>query len=122
MNKIKQVILFSLLLLIFACNNVDCNKLPKKFSSYEQAIKKIEAAYFKFGETINTSKSSWIRSASFYSCDGISGFFIIETDKKKYIYSDIPYDIWQQFKNAKSFGSYYNQNIKNKYIFKFKQY
>lgn len=121
MNKIKQTIFFVLLLLLYACNGVDCDQLPKQFTSYEEAIQKIKTANFKVDETINTSKSSWIRSASFFSCNGISGFFIIGTDKKEYIYLDIPYDIWQGFKNAESFGSYYNHNIKHKYNFKLKQ-
>lgn len=95
-----------------------CDNLPLQFSSYEEAVLKIETANFKIRDELNTSKSSWIREAAFYSCDGYSGFLIFRTDKKTYLHSNIPYSVWQNFKNAKSFGKYYNDVIKNKYTFK----
>ena len=71
----------------------------------------------KLKDKVNASKSSWIRGASFYSCDGNSGYFILITDKNEYLYSEMPYSIWLEFKNAESFGKFYNEKIKYKYIF-----
>lgn len=121
MNKNLKIICFSLLFFLFACNGVDCDKLPKQFTSYKEAVHKIKTAHFKIEESKKTSKSSWINSVSFFSCDGISGFLIIDTDIKEYIHFDVPYDIWNGFKNADSYGSYYNRRIKHKYIFNLKQ-
>ena len=98
-------------------NKLTCESLPNEYGNFDEAISKIKAYSFKINETINTSKSSWFRGASYYSCDGQTGFFIIKTDKKEYLYSNLPIAIWEEFKDAVSFGSYYDLNIKNKYQF-----
>ena len=93
----------------------DCNSLQSNFSSYNEAINIIESIKFTLTDNVNTSNSSWIRGASFYSCDKNFGYFIIKTDKNKYIHKDLPTSVWNSFKKANSFGSYYNNNIKNRY-------
>ena len=90
----------------------DCNQLPEHFNSYSEAISFVKNASFKFTDQVNTSKSSWIRSASYYSCDGQTGYFIISTDNKEYIHKNVPIEVWKQFKNASSFGSIYDYSIK----------
>ncbi len=114
----KSPILLVLILLLASCSNKnDCSQLPSSYNSYEEAMKTIEASSFKIEESINTSKSSWIKGATFYSCDSIQGFFILKTKRKDYLYSSMPIEIWNGFKNAESFGSYYHKFIKNRYIF-----
>ncbi|PWT78856.1 MAG: hypothetical protein C5B59_00945 [Bacteroidetes bacterium] len=105
------------LLLMQACSQKDCSEIPTHFDSYEDAVSFVKNAHFAFKEEVNTSKSSWIRAASYYSCDGKTGFFIFSTDKQEYIHRDMPIEIWNEFKNAESFGKYYNANIKHKYHF-----
>lgn len=100
-----------------ANETLSCTGLSNQYSSYSEAVTSIKSADFKIKESINTSRSSWVRGASFYSCDGETGFFIIKTDKQDYLYSNLPTHIWEGFKNADSFGSYYDRNIKNKYAF-----
>lgn len=95
----------------------NCDQLPTQFSTYEEAVTKIKSSQFKIKEETNTSKSSWIKAASFYSCNGNSGYFILQTDKNEYLFSDMPYSVWREFKNAESFGKFYNEKIKHKYIF-----
>lgn len=118
MNKILIILSICSAIGISSCRIKDsCDKLPTQFSSYDQAVSKIESSNFKIEEEANTSKSSWIKGASFYSCDGNKGYFILQTDKHDYLYSNIPYSNWTEFKNAESFGKYYNENIKHHYIF-----
>ena len=95
----------------------NCDQLPTSFSSYDDAISAVKAATFKIQETLNTSKSSWIRGASYYSCDGITGYMIIETDEKEYLHQGVPISLWNQFKVAASFGSFYDHNFKHRYRF-----
>ena len=121
MNKIIQLFSLFLFFLFSACRGVNCDQLPKHFSSYQDAEEKIKATHFKLEESVNTSKSSWVRGASFYSCDETVGFFILKTDNQDYLYSGVPMEIWEGFKNADSFGSYYDHNIKDKYSFNFNQ-
>lgn len=118
MNKFLLTLYVYSSLFAYSCRQKnDCDQLPSKFSSYDEAASKIESSYFKIKEEVNTSKSSWIRGASFYSCDGNLGFFLLKTDKQKYLYSDMPYSVWTEFKNAESFGKSYNEIIKHKYTF-----
>lgn len=93
----------------------DCNSLQANFSSYSDAINIIESTKFTLTDNANTTYSSWIRGASFHSCDKSFGYFIVKTDKNIYIHKDLPTSVWNNFKNASSLGSYYNNNIKNRY-------
>jgi hypothetical protein len=97
------------------CYSQTCNQLPTSFNSYKEAVKRIETATFKISESVNTSKSSWIRSAHYYSCEGKLGYFIFTTDTNKYIRKDVPIEVWNRFKAATSFGSFYDTYIKYKY-------
>ena len=104
-----------LLIILNACHSQNCNKLPQRFISYEQALSLVQRSTFNIYETANTSNSSWITSAKYYSCDGATGFFIYSTNKGyHYIHSGVPVSIWKAFKYASSKGSYYDRNIKNK--------
>jgi len=118
MKKLNSLILISFLIFLASCGGINCTQLPKTYSSYKEAIKTVESAHFKIQETINTSKSSWIQQASYYSCDGKVGFFIFKTHSRKYIYSGVPVTAWEGFKKARSFGSYYDHYIKHKYYFR----
>jgi len=95
----------------------DCDELPSTFSSYEEALVKIFNANFRYSDNITITNSSWIRSASYYSCDGNLGFFIIKTDKQYYIHKDLPISVWKSFKSSTSFGTYYSHYIKSEYQF-----
>lgn len=118
MNKFLFTFSICSALTFSSCRTKDCcDNLPTQFSSYDQAVSKIESSEFKIKEEANTSKSSWIKNASYYSCNGLTGYFILETSKIKYLYSDLSYQKWKEFKAAESFGSFYNENIRDKYNF-----
>lgn len=108
---------FYLLFFIFliCCTNSECETLPKTFSSFSIAQEKIESSDFEIKDVADTSSSSWIRNAKFFSCDGNTGYMIYSTDSKDYIHAGLPIEIWQGFKDAPSKGSYYNHNIKGNY-------
>ncbi len=107
--------------ILFSCNGQDCSKIPQTFQTYAEAKRTIAATNFALTENLNTSKSSWIRSAQFFSCDSRKGFMIFKTDKEEYIHQDLPISIWNNFKQAVSFGSFYSSNIKKKYQLKLRQ-
>lgn len=104
-----------LFVLLFSCNKQNCTDLPVSFLSYKDAILKIQKSRFSLQDNCNTSKSSWIKKASFYSCDNIAGFLLITTKTKTYIHYEVPLKIWLEFKDSDSFGKFYNRNIKGKY-------
>lgn len=119
-RKTKIRLLFSTVLTLslftISCSQKEgCEQLSKQFETYDKAVNKIKSTRFKIEESANTSKSSWVKNASYYSCDGQKGFFILETSKKEYLFSDLPYEVWKDFKDAESCGSFYNENIRGKY-------
>ena len=114
----KQFLLIITFLLLIggSVNSQSCKQLPDKFYSYSQAIQEIKNATFKYIDNLPYGKSSWLMSASFYSCDGSTGYLVYTTDKgREYIHEKVPMRVWTEFKNASSSGSYYVQNIKGRY-------
>jgi len=91
-------------------------KAPRRrtFSTYEEALAFVRSNHR--GESIDTSRSSWVRCAEYYEARG-QGFFILCTDQKDYLYADMPKHLWQAFKSASSLGTFYNQNIKGRFYF-----
>ncbi|WP_084148808.1 KTSC domain-containing protein [Arenibacter latericius] len=39
----------------------------------------------------------------------------VKTSKKTYIFKNVPIAIWNNFKEAPSFGTYYNKHIRDKF-------
>jgi hypothetical protein len=116
MKKTALLLLLSLVILISSAQGQkNCASLKTKFKSYNEALIAIQNTKFLIEDEVNTSTSSWIRSASYYSCDGKVGYFILGTDKRDYIHANLPFAMWKAFKQANSFGSYYNTHIKNRY-------
>lgn len=115
-----RILCIILMLLLLSCsknkqNISHCSQITTPFQTYEEAKNTVESVDFKYADEVNTSKSSWIRGAQYYSCDGSTGYLVYQTDKKEYIHQHVPIEVWKEFKNAESFGSFYNKNLKHKY-------
>lgn len=95
----KQIFIFFLSWTLYSCSAQDCKEISNNFTSYQEAQTLIEKSEFAYIDKVNTEESSWIRSAKFYSCDKKSGYFIIVTDKEKYIHRNLPIEIWKNFKS-----------------------
>lgn len=113
----KKIIAFLIFITITSCGN-KCDEIPKSFSSYKQASEIVLSSKLLHSEEADVSDSSWITSAKYLSCDGLSGFFVIETGDRTYIHQDMPYEVWGNFKNADSKGSFYSRNIRGNYQLK----
>jgi hypothetical protein len=118
----KIIPLFTLLILISiaSCSGNNCKELPIIFSNYSQAKEIVLNSSFKVSDDADVSNSSWINSAKYLSCDGLSGFFIIKTGNRTYIHQDMPHEVWERFNNADSKGSFYSRYIKGNYRLKLK--
>src|SRR5680860_1106637 len=107
MTKFYKVsVLFLLMAIAISCGGQDCNLIDNSFESYQNALQTIESSDFKFSDDCNTSKSSWIHDAEYYSCDVNTGFLIVKTKTNNYVHKNVPIKIWNEFKNADSFGKY----------------
>ena len=118
-NKIALVLFCLFAVAFIGCSNIcDCGKISNS-STYDEAVSKAKDC--GASDSKSTSNSSWIRKISFYECEGTTGFVIIQTDKDEYIHSNVPKTIWANFKEADSFGEFYNQNLKGKFRFSLKK-
>lgn len=113
----KRIIVLALVCIYaLSCKSQDCNNLKSPFSSYSKAIQEVKASTFLIKDSANTTNSSWITSATYYSCNGKNGYLIYTTNRGyQYIHQQLPLMVWKEFKNASSKGSYYNAHIRNKY-------
>lgn len=115
MKHLRLILGIILLQFTTVCYAQNCTTLTQGFTSYAQAVNLVENYSFKISESVNTSSSSWVQSAHYYSCDGKLGYFILYAQGRSYIHQNVPIDLWYQFKNANSFGSFYDENIKGRY-------
>jgi len=114
-NSVKIKILFFVTIIITSCNHKNCSEINLNFTFYKNAIGVVQNSSFAIEEKLDTN-SSWIDSIEYYSCDEASGYLIVNTKKgKSYIHKSVPIQVWNEFKNAGSFGRFYNQNIKGNY-------
>lgn len=116
MRKIIIILTFLLGVAFGSCKTRNCNNIPKSFSSYQDAIRVIKNSSFKLKDSINIDKGSYMKSASYYSCDKKSGYFFYKEDAGyEYFVSDVPIKIWMEFKKADSKETYYDSMIKGHY-------
>lgn len=113
----NRIIFITLCLLYSLVYSQDCTQLPNSFKSYSEASSLIGKTKFAYSYSRNTSKSSWIRSATFKSCDGKTGFLIIGTDSHLYVHQNVPFSLWQSFTRTSFFGSFYNKFLRNRYTY-----
>ena len=98
-----------------ACMPTNCSKLDAGNLGADEMVFEIEEIDFGYHDIADTSESSWIRAAKYYSCDGEFGYFMLETDDKVYLHKDVPLRLWHGFKRANSYGRFYNDQLKGKY-------
>lgn len=93
--------------------NTNCDKLPHSFKSAAAALVRIDSSTFRFRESIDLSRFRTPRSATYYSCDGKTGFLVVqETTDSRVIYSDIPKTVWENFINSDDPFDFYAHHVK----------
>lgn len=96
--------------------NTDSQGGPEDFSNYEEAIEYVRSNPVFNLDKVDTSKSSWIRGAEYCYQNGSDyGYAIFNLQEKEYIHKGVPKEVWEDFKDAESFGSYYNKYLKGEY-------
>ncbi|RQP15436.1 MAG: KTSC domain-containing protein [Parapedobacter sp.] len=120
---IKSIYLFAVYMFFtVSCSAQDCNSLPQSFVSPAQTTQMIKKANFYYVDRIDTKKSSWIREAEYYSCDGKTCFFVLVMKTGgECLFQDMPIKVWEGFKYSESHGSFYNHHKRNKYQWKIRQ-
>lgn len=111
----RKLLLLITFLYGVSCIGQTCETLPNTFSSYTEALTKITKASFNFSDNVDTSRSSWIEGANYYQCDDSVSFLIIKTKSNSYIHKNVPQSTWYAFKEATSFGKFYNKHLKGRF-------
>lgn len=101
----KILIIFLSLFVLISCS------INSKYINVKYRDSKVNIADSRW-EYLNTSESSFVNGAWY---DGEENYMIIKLNSTYYHYCDIPRSIWNDFKVAESFGSYYNYSIKGNY-------
>jgi hypothetical protein len=114
-NLLRYLPFIIVTLNLVSCNSQTCNELPTQFTSYQKALSEVKSTNFTINDIVDTSRSSLIKSASFYSCDSNVGFLLVKIKNTEYIYQNVPISVWESFKKADSFGRFYNRNVKGSY-------
>lgn len=116
---IRLPIFFALLFLGLYLNaqQDDCSNLTPNWKSEKEAITKIEKSSFTMSEYVTPENSSWMQSAHYYSCDELNGYLIVKGKETTFVHQDVPKNVWNDLKNARSIGGFYNFYIKDKFRF-----
>jgi len=92
-----------------------CDSLPEKFSSMQEALATIEGAKYRFEESFKISRPKGLQAGKFLSCDGESGYLVVEIDDEKRILSKVSKKIWKNFKKSSNPGYYFHEYIHEKF-------
>lgn len=114
----KKIIALLFVITMTACQSQDCKDLPNQFNNYRHALNEVKSANFTIEDTVNTSRSSIIENAEYFSCNSKIGYLIIKIRNTEYIYQNVPISVWGKFKKTDSFGRFYNRYIKGNYPLK----
>lgn len=119
----QKLLLFFVLVLqlgSISCKGQSCHNLPTDYSTYSMAVDAVKTASFQIEDSFISD--SWIRKCSYFSCDGEKGFLIIKMERKskEYIYKNVEYSTWRNFKDSESKGEFYNQYLKGKKKYSFR--
>ena len=77
MGKCNFVLFLMAFVLMGSCSLQDCEDFDTKFLSYREALTAIRLWEFALAEECDTSESSWIDGAEFYSCDEQRGYSLL---------------------------------------------
>jgi len=116
MNKKKiKIYFYSILFLLCFLQHYSIALQSTSFTSYDQAQTWVRTNPNFTKDSVDTSKSSWIRGAEYYTDDSGSGYLILSMKGKEYIWEGVPLNVWEGFKEADSFGKYYHRYIRGRY-------
>lgn len=102
---------------LFQCTSYKaCQDFPRSFRTIDEAEIRLNAQECEASlDSLSFSSGVEVRKAIFYTCDKYLGYLIIHTSDKKILYRNIPFQYWKNMTRAKSFETYFVQNVKHKF-------
>jgi hypothetical protein len=88
------------------CTGLDGNSLSGK-----ALIEQLEKTKFEMKQEMRTFNLFGLKEAKFYSCDGETGYMVVEKNSKTEVFRNVPLKVWKEFRLAKSSDAYFVDNI-----------
>jgi hypothetical protein len=93
-----------------------CDGFPRAFKTVDEAELRLNMADCEsLYDSVSFQAPAYIRKAAYYSCNKTNGFLLLQTSEKKWVIRDLPMQLWKNLAKAKSFDSYFKQNIQHRY-------
>ena len=96
-------------------NATTCDSLNIFGMNLEESILEIENATFRFKQQFEISRVEGIRSARYFTCDGVLGYLIVIIGDNKYVFIDMPKFKWEEMIRAADINQYYEDEIEDLY-------
>jgi hypothetical protein len=120
-HKISLFIFFITAHALTYASPTPCDTIPVQWKSQKAAIEYLRKSSFLIHEQrLAEGNDEAIRSASYYSCDGETGYLLIRYGGKEVLHQAVPLGVWQNLKNANSLSGYYHFYLRDRFVFKLK--
>lgn len=117
MNKLnRKLFIIVFIISTVSCKSRKCQNIPTEFTSYENAKKEIKSRVFNFADSVRIENGTVLKSATYLSCDGKSGYFFhTRINGGEYFVSDVPVRIWENFKSSCQKDTFFTNLIEKRY-------
>ncbi len=95
--------------------NTSCDSLDVSGMTRVEAIKQVENAVFRFNQNFKLSRTSGVRAAHYYSCDGSKGYLVITVNKDKLLFLNVPKNVWNEIITSSDIDGFYEESIRGKF-------
>jgi hypothetical protein len=112
----NSFLILATIILVTACKNKECPKISTQVSVYQEVIKEIKSAEFRYIDSIKIDSSILLASASYYSCDKKIGYFIWRRPYGTEFYCmNMPIHVWTAFKESNNKEVFYETQISGRF-------
>jgi hypothetical protein len=84
-----------------------------RFTSYAEAVRIVRSIYDCDVEDVN--RSTLVYGAEYCDAGGAHGYLIVNLRGREYIHAGVPRQVWEEFRDAESMGSYYASHLRGHY-------
>jgi hypothetical protein len=118
-RKDKWFVCFALFLALMQLSFThisECEELIKMLETEKDQHRTLQSFEFNFRESFETPAVRGIQKADYYSCNGKSGYLLVNRHNRALLFKDFPIDQWFEFKFANSPENFYSSMIKYNYV------
>jgi len=92
--------------------SVSCEELGLSFGSLSEALTQITQSEYRITATFTIRRKKGLKAGSFYSCDAINGYLILQIDDNQIVYFEVPKSVWEDLIQSNDPDYYIQTKIK----------